>query len=136
MTPQQDKLYQFMLERVGDRVQPSIGEMADHLGVKGRAGVHRLLQQLLAIRRVEKLPQAERCWRAIPINPLEPYSGDQLIAELERRCGHRLDRALNLAIRHIEHMAAWIGKQDAEYCFESLGEDMPGIQAAARSVKK
>ncbi len=38
--------------------------------------------------------------------------------------------ALRCAIRHIEHMAAWIGKQSAGYSFESLGEDMPGIAAA------
>lgn len=41
-------------------------------------------------------------------------------------------QALTLAIRHIEHMAAWIAKQKAGYSFESLGEDMPGIRAAAR----
>lgn len=39
-------------------------------------------------------------------------------------------RALRTAISHIEHMAAWIGKQNAGYSFESLGEDMPGIRAA------
>lgn len=39
--------------------------------------------------------------------------------------------ALKAAIGHIEHMAAWIAKQNAGYSFESLGEDMPGIRAAA-----
>ena len=38
--------------------------------------------------------------------------------------------ALKTAIRHIDHMAAWITKQNAGYSFESLGEDMPGIRAA------
>lgn len=38
--------------------------------------------------------------------------------------------ALKTAISHIEHMAAWIEKQNAGYSFESLGEDMPGIRAA------
>lgn len=38
--------------------------------------------------------------------------------------------ALKTAIQHIEHMAAWIGKQNTGYSFESLGEDMPGIRAA------
>ena len=37
---------------------------------------------------------------------------------------------LRTAVRHIEHMAAWIGKQSAGYSFESLGENMPGIRAA------
>jgi hypothetical protein len=38
--------------------------------------------------------------------------------------------ALKLAISHIEHMAAFISKQNAGYSFEALGEDMPGIRAA------
>jgi hypothetical protein len=37
---------------------------------------------------------------------------------------------LQKAVLYIEHMAAWIGKQNAGYSFESLGEDMPGIRAA------
>lgn len=36
--------------------------------------------------------------------------------------------ALNTAIQHIDHMAAWITKQNAGYSFESLGEDMPGLR--------
>lgn len=43
--------------------------------------------------------------------------------------------ALKTAIAHIGHMAAWIGKKNAGYSFEGLGEDMPGIQDAyARSL--
>lgn len=38
--------------------------------------------------------------------------------------------ALNLAIDHIKHMAAWIGRNNRGYSFEALGEDMPGIEAA------
>lgn len=38
--------------------------------------------------------------------------------------------ALRIAVSHIEHMAAWIGEQNAGYSFESLGEDMPGIRGA------
>ena len=41
-----------------------------------------------------------------------------------------LIKALELAVSHIEHMAAWIGEQRRGYSFESLGEDMPGIKAA------
>jgi hypothetical protein len=38
--------------------------------------------------------------------------------------------ALKLAIAHIDHMAAWITKQNAGYSFEGLGEDMPCIRTA------
>lgn len=45
---------------------------------------------------------------------------------------YRLDatrKALKTAVDHIEHMAAWIAKQNTGYSFESLGEDMPAIKA-------
>lgn len=43
--------------------------------------------------------------------------------------------ALALAIKHIDHMAAFITKANSDYhcgiySFESLGEDMPGLRAA------
>lgn len=63
-------------------------------------------------------------------------AGDALFANdlldatkrLERSSQSR--RALETAIQHIEHMSAWITKQNAGYSFESLGEDMPNIRAA------
>jgi hypothetical protein len=47
-----------------------------------------------------------------------------------------IEGALKTAIAHIEHMAAFIGKQNAGYSFESLGEDMPGIREALTHVKR
>lgn len=41
-----------------------------------------------------------------------------------------------MAIRHIEHMANWIGKQKAGYSFESLNEDMPSIREVLDRLKK
>src|SRR6185312_17059598 len=38
--------------------------------------------------------------------------------------------ALEIAIQHIEHMAAWITDQNAGYSFEGLGEDMPNLRRA------
>lgn len=51
-------------------------------------------------------------------------------AEAEVLRSRALDKALVLALRHINHMSAWIGEQNAGYSFESLGEDLPGIVAA------
>lgn len=54
---------------------------------------------------------------------------------------HRADataplvEALRMAHRHIQHQAAWIGKQNAGYSFEALGEDMPTIEAALAPYK-
>lgn len=47
--------------------------------------------------------------------------------------GQAVQEALQTAISHIEHMAAWIGAQRAGYSFESLGEDMPDIKAALQT---
>lgn len=46
----------------------------------------------------------------------------------------RLSKALKTACQHIDHMAAWITKQNAGYMFESLGEDMPDIRATLTSA--
>jgi hypothetical protein len=43
--------------------------------------------------------------------------------------------ALECAVSHVEHMAAWIGDQNAGYSFESLGEDEPSIRAALSRAK-
>lgn len=54
--------------------------------------------------------------------------GDRAEQEILR--SKALDEALKTAVRHIEHMSTWIGKQNAGYSFEGLGEDMPAIRSA------
>lgn len=69
-------------------------------------------------------------------------AGDAMLANDLLDAARRLDpdrpsassAALQKAIGHIEHMAAWISAQNAGYSFESLGEDMPGIRIALSSV--
>ncbi len=39
-------------------------------------------------------------------------------------------RALAKALDHIEHMSAWIARQNAGYSFESISEDMPEMRKA------
>jgi hypothetical protein len=48
----------------------------------------------------------------------------------------RLVEALRTAISHIEHLAAWIGRDNRGYSFESLGEDMPSLKEALLSAQK
>lgn len=55
-------------------------------------------------------------------------------AEQEILRSRDLEKALKLAIQHIEHMAAWITKANSDYhvgvySFEGLGEDLPSIKA-------
>lgn len=66
------------------------------------------------------------------LGPVAGRSSDRIAREL-RQAGaeiERLRRALATAIGHIDHMGAWIAKQNAGYSFESLGEDMQAIRAA------
>lgn len=63
--------------------------------------------------------------------------GGRFIGRNEQRANARLIAAapdllaqLKIAYAHIEHMAAWIGNQNAGYSFEGLGEDQPAIAAA------
>lgn len=42
-----------------------------------------------------------------------------------------LRQTIRTALGHIEHMAAWIGQQNAGYSFESLGEDIEAIRSAS-----
>lgn len=58
---------------------------------------------------------------------------EKVIGELARQPD--VHKALAMAVRHIEHMAAWITKQNAGYSFESLGEDMPAIRSALPPVE-
>lgn len=53
------------------------------------------------------------------------------IADERSKDNVALRQSLSTAISHIEHMSAWITDQKAGYSFESLGEDLPGIRAAA-----
>jgi hypothetical protein len=51
-------------------------------------------------------------------------------AERLQKVNAELLAELKTATQHIDHMAAWITKQNAGYSFESLAEDMPGMRAA------
>lgn len=88
MTNGEKRVYDLLLRHVGDDVQPSIGELAAQLEI-ARSGVHRFLNKLLAQGRVEKLGGGERCWKAIPKDPLRHVSSLDLKTELQRR-GYRV----------------------------------------------
>lgn len=62
-------------------------------------------------------------------NRYEPTDGDKHHERFVAK-SDGLYAALKTAIFHIEHMAAWIGAQNAGYSFEGLGEDMPSLKSA------
>lgn len=46
----------------------------------------------------------------------------------------QLRDSLLLAVSHIEHLAAWISRDNRGYSFEALGEDMATIKAPLRDI--
>lgn len=63
-----------------------------------------------------------------PMRSIPPGALDAALSTVDARA--ELVTALNTAVGHIEHMAAFLGGLNAGYSFESLGEDMPNIRAA------
>lgn len=62
-----------------------------------------------------------------------PDCGQYLGAIREARKERDEARAhLRTAVRHIDHMAAWISARNAGYSFEGLGEDMPDIRTSGK----
>jgi len=51
-------------------------------------------------------------------------------AERAEALAAKKENALKVAIGHIDHMAAWIGKNNSGYSFEALNEDIDGIRSA------
>lgn len=45
------------------------------------------------------------------------------------------EQALRTAIGHLEHMSAWLGRQNTGYSFEGLGEDMPAMRQALAAIE-
>lgn len=85
MTPQQKNLLDFMRGHARSDVQPSISEMCEHLGVRSRASVHRMLVALERQGMVGRTSEGERCWRALPADPFKGFKDQQLADELRRR---------------------------------------------------
>lgn len=80
-------------------------------------------------------PILERAWRVSCTACLAASSPHASEAEAIENWNRRaVGHALQAAIEHIEHMAAFIGDQKLGYSFESLGEDMPGIRAALTTI--
>lgn len=86
------------------------------LNTSGARGTYHALKHADAVVNAERL---------LSITPAAPAPDTQKLIE-----------ALEGAIRHIEHMAAYIRRANTGYSFESIGEDMPAIKAALASIKE
>ncbi len=85
MTPRQKQLLDFLRARTGDEIQPSLAEMAEHLGAAARSAVHRLLLMLESEGLVKKTGDGARCWRAVELDPFAGFSDQDLVKELATR---------------------------------------------------
>ncbi len=85
MTEVQAKLHAFLVDRIDDPVAPSYQEMADHLGLKSRSNINRILAQMNARGLVRWNPGIQRSVRAIRSSSFDGVPTHALIDELKRR---------------------------------------------------
>lgn len=85
MTPMQNRLYQYLLDRIDEPVGPSYDDMASAMGLRSKAGVARLLDALAEQGLITRIPRRDRSTRARRRNVLDGVSSETMIDELKRR---------------------------------------------------
>jgi repressor LexA len=85
MTPQQDRLYSWLLDRADNPVAPTFEEMRKAMGYKSKSGIARILDSLHEQGRIERRPNRAQSVRAIRRDGLGQAKTFELIAELKRR---------------------------------------------------
>lgn len=71
-------------------VAPSFEEMKDALGIKSKSGIHRLITALIERGFIRRRPHYARTLEVIEADPLERFTTEELLAEVNRRSGRRL----------------------------------------------
>jgi SOS-response transcriptional repressor LexA len=85
MTPQQAKLYGYLLDRIDEPVAPNFVEMQAFMGMSSKAGVARVLDALVEQGRAFRIANRARSVRAIRPSPCDGIPSAVMIAELKRR---------------------------------------------------
>jgi repressor LexA len=87
LTPLQAKTKAFVRSYIqANSYSPSYQDVADHLGLATRSGAHRVLTELIDRGHLRRKHNRARSLEVIdPRSPLEQYSTEALIAELNRR---------------------------------------------------
>lgn len=85
MTPVQNKLYQYLLERIDNPISPTFAEIAVHMGHGSKSTVSRVIDDLIDQGLVEKRVGKARSLRALRISTLDGVTTQAMIAELKRR---------------------------------------------------
>lgn len=92
LTEQQARLLAFLKERIRETgIAPSFEEMKDHLGLKSKSGVHRIMIALQERRRIYRPFNRARNVEIIEDVDLSGVTADAMIAELKER-GFRFGR--------------------------------------------
>lgn len=90
LTFQQAELLSFIREHVAKGITPSFEEMKDAMGLKSKAGIHRLVSALEERGYISRLRDRKRAiWptdaASSPSNRLSGFSTSELVAELMTR---------------------------------------------------
>lgn len=86
LTQQQQKLLEFLTDRIrATGVAPSFEEMAAHMGMKSKSGIHRIMIALQERRRIYRPFGKARCIEIIEDLDLSSVSADAMLHELRER---------------------------------------------------
>lgn len=85
MTPQQNRLYEWLLERIDDPVGPTFEQMRLAMGLKSKSGVARILNGLQERGYVTRQGNRQASVRALRRDSLDGVSTARLVQELQRR---------------------------------------------------
>lgn len=79
LTPRQLSVYEFILHHHQQHgMAPTVREICEAMGLKGPAGIHRILNVLIEKGFIESIPGKKRAWRPV-ISPEAGWDGDKTI---------------------------------------------------------
>lgn len=92
LTQAQAELLAFIQSRIAaDGIAPSFEEMRQHLGLRSKSGVHRMVEALEERGRIARMHNRARAIEIVDRPPdrapLTYFSSNELVAELARRSG-------------------------------------------------
>lgn len=92
LTRKQHELLNYIRSYLADNggVAPSFEEMKDAIGIKSKSGVHRLITALIDRGFIRRRPHYARTLEIIEPDPLERFTTEELIAEVNRRSYRRI----------------------------------------------
>jgi repressor LexA len=112
LTPRQLSVYEYiLLHHQKYSIAPTVREICEYLGLKGPAGVHRILNVLIDKGVIETLPGKKRAWR--------PVGGTQIGVDEEKTIPLAGQIAAGAPVSIYDHVEEYLPIDPALYGYES-----------------